>query len=314
MINTVFSACDGGSMLQEAMVRAGVLAPTYRYYASEIDKWAIKVTQQNWSDTQQVGDIHNVDLHTFNGDPIDFMAGGFPCPSFSVAGKGKGFDDPRGQIFWEIVRIKNLLKPKWFLFENVRMKKEFKDVISKHLGVEPIEINSSLVSAQNRRRLYWTNIPYVGPPEDKGIMLKDILEDGYVDRPKSHCIDANYFRGGNLKSYFLRGRRQLVFSKDYMCHVGDADIKGIDSLKRVYHREGKAPTLTTMGGGHREPKVYTHDMRYRKLTPLECERLQTLPSGYTEGVSNMQRYKICGNGFTVDVIAHILKGLLHENK
>jgi len=310
MINTVFSACDGGSMLQEAMVRSGVLAPTYRYYASELDKFAIKVTQKNWSDTQQVGDIYNVGLHTFNGDPIDFMAGGFPCPSFSVAGKGKGFDDPRGQVFWEIVRIKNLLRPKYFLFENVPMKQEYQDVISKHLGVEPIEINSSLVSAQNRRRLYWTNIPQSGLPEDKGIMLKDILEDGCVDRDKSFCLDANYWKGGNLKTYFEKHRRQLVFSKDGLCHVGEANLKGIDSLKRVYHREGKAPTLTTMGGGHREPKVYTHDMSYRKLTPLECERLQTLSDGYTEGVSNTQRYKICGNGFTVDVIAHILKGLL----
>ena len=309
MINTVFSACDGGSMLQEAMVRAGVLSPVYRYYASEVDKWAIKIAQKNWPDTQQVGDIHNVGLHTFNGDPIDFMAGGFPCPSFSVAGRGKGFDDPRGQIFWEIVRLKNILKPKWFLFENVRMKKEYRDVISKHLGVEPIEEDSGLVSGQRRVRLYWTNIPYFGSPEDKGIMLKDILEDGYVDRDKSHCLDANYWKGGNLKTYFEKHRRQLVFSKDGLCHVGDADIKGIDSLKRTYHREGKAPTLTTMGGGHREPKVYVEPMSWRKLTPLECERLQTLPDGYTEGVSNTQRYKICGNGFTVDVIAHILKGL-----
>ena len=309
MINTVFSACDGGSMLQEAMVRAGVLSPVYRYYASEIDKWPIKVTQQNWPDTQQVGDIHNVDLHTFNGDPIDFMAGGFPCPSFSVAGKGKGFDDPRGQVFWEIVRLKNVLKPKWFLFENVPMKQEYQDVINEHLGVEPIEINSSLVSAQNRRRLYWTNIPYTCPPEDKGIMLKDILEDGYVDRDKSFCLDANYWKGGSLKMYHEKHRRQLVFSKDQMCHVGDADLNGHGYLKRVYHSEGKCPTLTSNGGGNREPKVYVEPMSWRKLTPLECERLQTLPDGYTEGVSNTQRYKICGNGFTVDVIAHILKGL-----
>jgi DNA-cytosine methyltransferase len=309
MINTVFSACDGGSMLQEAMVRAGVLSPVYRYYASEIDKYPIKVTQANWPDTQQVGDIHNVDLHTFNGDPIDFMAGGFPCPSFSVAGKGKGFDDPRGQVFWEIVRLKDVLKPKWFLFENVPMKQEYQDVINKHLGVEPIEINSSLVSAQNRRRLYWTNIPYAYPPEDKGIMLKDILEDGYVDRDKSHCLDANYWKGGNLKTYFEKHRRQLVFSKDQMCHVGDADLNGHGYLKRVYHSSGKAPTLTSNGGGNREPKVYVEPMKYRKLTPLECERLQTLPDNYTNHVSNTQRYKVCGNGFTVDVIAHILKGL-----
>ncbi|MBM87798.1 MAG: hypothetical protein CMQ41_05415 [Gammaproteobacteria bacterium] len=211
-----------------------------------------------------------------------------------------GFDDPHGQIFWEIVRLKDVLKPKWFLFENVPMKQEYQDVINKYLGVEPIEINSNLVSAQNRRRLYWTNIPYHGPPKDKGIMLKDILEDGYVDR----------WKGGNLKTYFEKHRRQLVFSKDQMCHVGDADLNGHDCLKRVYHQNGKAPALTSNGGGNREPKVYTGGMSWRKLTPLETERLQTLRDGYTEGVSNTQRYKICGNGFTVDVIAHILKGLI----
>ena len=131
-----------------------------------------------------------------------------------------------------------------------------------------------------------------------------------MDRDKSYCLDANYFKGGNLKSYFEKHRRQLVFSTDGLCHVGDADIKGHDSIKRVYHPQGKAPTLTTMGGGHREPKVIVDELTWRKLTPLECERLQTLPDGYTDkDVSNTQRYKMLGNGFTVDVIAHILKGI-----
>ncbi len=314
MINTVFSACDGGSMLQEAMVRAGVLAPTYRYYASELDKWAIKVTQKNWSDTQQLGDIHNVDLHSFNGDPIDFMAGGFPCPSFSVAGKGKGFDDPRGQVFWEIVRIKNLLKPKWFLFENVPMKQEYQDVINEQLGVKPVRINSNIVSAQNRDRLYWTNIPSVTQPEDKKILLKDILECGCVDRDKSHCLDANYWKGVNLTSYFDTSRRQLVVSEDGLCHVGLADVNGYDLMKRVYHIEGKSPTLNACTGGNREPKIAVGETLWRKLTPLECERLQTLPDNYTEGVSNTQRYKMLGNGWTVDVVAHIFKGLCEAEK
>jgi site-specific DNA-cytosine methylase len=147
-------------------------------------------------------------------------------------------------------------------------------------------------------------------PEDKGIVLKDILEDGLVDRDKSHCLDANYFKGGNLKSYFEKHRRQLVFSKDGLCHVGDADLKGNDSIKRVYHQDGKSPTLTTMGGGHREPKVLVvPGATYRKLTPLECERLQTVPDGYTEGVSNTQRYKMLGNGWTVDVICHVFQAI-----
>ena len=238
------------------------------------------------------------------------MIGGSPCQGFSFAGKQLNFDDPRSKLFFEFVKLKNLLKPKYFLLENVRMKKQYQDIISEHLGVEPIAINSNLVSAQNRYRLYWTNIPNVTQPDDKGILLQDILEDGIVDRDKSHCLDANYFKGGNLKSYFEKHRRQLVFSTDGLCHVGDADIKGHDSIKRVYHPQGKAPTLTTMGGGHREPKVIVDELTWRKLTPLECERLQTLPDGYTDkDVSNTQRYKMLGNGFTVDVIAHILKGI-----
>ena len=235
---------------------------------------------------------------------------GFPCPSFSGAGNRLGTDDPRGQLLHNAIALHNKLCPDWFLYENVAsMKKEHRDMISELIGVEPIEINSNLVSAQNRRRLYWTNIPYAGPPTDRGVLLKHILEDGCVDRDKAHCIDANYWKGGNLKSYFEKHRRQLVFSKDGLCHVGDADLKGIESLKRVYHREGKAPTLTTMGGGHREPKVYTGGMSWRKLSPLECERLQTLPDNYTNHVSNTQRYKMIGNGYTVDAIAHILSGI-----
>jgi site-specific DNA-cytosine methylase len=219
------------------------------------------------------------------------------------------FDDPRSKLFWEFVRILKECKPKYFLLENVKMKQESMDVITEALGVEPIFINSNLVSAQNRQRYYWTNIPMDKLPDDKGIMLKDILEDGHVDRDKAHCIDANYFKGGNLKSYFEKHRRQLVFSEDGLCHVGDADLNGHGYLRRVYHEEGKAPTLCTVQGGNQEPKVYLQPNSWRKLTPLECERLQTVPDGYTEGVSNTQRYKMLGNGWTVDVISHIMKGM-----
>ena len=163
---------------------------------------------------------------------------------------------------------------------------------------------------KKRPRIYWTNIPNVTQPKDKGLKLKDILEiDGYVDRDKSHCLDANYFKGGNLKSYFEKHRRQLVFSDNGLCHVGDADLNGHDLIKRVYHQDGKAPTVNTMNGGNREPKVNTSETTYRKLTPLECERLQTIPDGYTEGVSNTQRYKMLGNSWTADVICHIFKGI-----
>jgi site-specific DNA-cytosine methylase len=262
----------------------------------------------------------------------------------------------RGQLFFTLVDIKNELEARnpdlQFLFENVKMKKEWQTTINEYLGVIPTEINSSLVSAQNRKRLYWANWK-IEQPEDKGLILADALEDGEVDREKSYCIDANYFKGGNPRSNFEDGKRQLVFvagleqgrrlddgksfSRNYregyriysslgkaatlsampkggeggytgLYQVGVAsDIKGIESMLRVYHPKGKAPTLSTMSGGNREPKVAMDDIHYRKLTPLECERLQTLPDFYTEGVSNTQRYKMCGNGWTIDVIAHILK-------
>ena len=357
----VLSLFSGCSMDRVALDRAGINVK--HHMASEIDKYAIQVARKNHPDIHHIGDVTRCGRFwtEHNYPKMDIMIGGSPCQGFSFAGKQLNFDDPRSKLFFEFVKLKNLLKPKYFLLENVRMKKEHQDIISEHLGVEPIAINSRLVSAQNRYRLYWTNIPNVTQPEDKGILLQDILEDGIVDRDKSYCLDANYFKGGNLKSYFEKHRRQLVFSTDGLCHVGDADIKGHDSIKRVYHPQGKAPTLTTMGGGHREPKVlcgawrgrYTidgvrqdhkqkvagltkqrlevrtdgktnslttvqkdnvavdiKDLHWRKLTPLECERLQTLPDWYTnQGVSNTQRYKMLGNGFTVDVIAHILKGI-----
>jgi len=351
----VLSLFDGMSCGQLALQRAGFEVD--RYMACEIDKYGMQVTRKNFPNTIQMGDV--CALKGENLPPIDLLMGGSPCQGFSFAGKQLNFDDPRSALFFEFVRLLKETKPKYFLLENVRMKQEYQDVISEHLGVKPIKINSALVSAQNRVRLYWTNIPGLEQPEDKQLVMKDILEDGFVDRDKSHCLDANYFKGGNLKSYFEKHRRQLVFSKDGLCHVGDADLKGNDSIKRVYHQDGKCPTLTTMGGGHREPKVlivpeatkkgyteiedgdcfdltfpksktrrgrnmkdksncltaanyeymrYEHPT-YRKLTPLECERLQTVPDNYTEGVSNTQRYKMLGNGWTVDVICHVLKNI-----
>lgn len=254
----VLSLFDGISCGQLALHRAGV--PVTAYFASEVDKHAIAVTQRNWPNTVQLGDVRNV--HPEQVGPIDILIGGSPCQGFSIAGKGLGFDDPRSQLFFEYVRLLGALKPRWFLLENVRMKQHDQNIITALLGVAPVKINSADFSAQNRERLYWTNIP-VAPWVDRGILLADILEiEGDVDRDKSYCIDANYHKGGNLKSY-AKGRRQLVFS----------------------------------------------DSTFRKLTVTECERLQTLPDGYTEGVSNTQRYRAIGNGWTVDVIAHILRGI-----
>jgi DNA (cytosine-5)-methyltransferase 3A len=370
----VLSLFDGMSCGRIALDKAGI--PVTNYFASEIDKYAIQVAKANYPDTIHIGDVQEVMWpETFEGMKIDLLLGGSPCQGFSMAGKRLNFDDPRSKLFFEYVRILKECKPKYFLLENVRMKQESQDIISEYLGVQPVAINSSLLSAQNRYRLYWTNIPF-DTPQDLGIKLQDVLEDDFItDREKSHCIDANYFKGGgmsNLRVYFDKSRRQIVFSKDGLCHVGDADIKGHGYNKRVYHPEGKSPSLCAASGGNLEPKVmvnpasivgrrlqdgvrkdndksvpitqclevhehdksrclstiskdtlisilsqgryedaYTKEMRplWRKLTPLECERLQTVPDGYTNHVSNSQRYKMLGNGWTVDVVAHILKGV-----
>ena len=307
----VLSLFDGMSCGRIALEKAGILID--KYYACEIDKYAVKVSKANYPDTFQLGDVKDLTwndsaLHAHLRPKIDLLIGGSPCQGFSFAGKHLDFDDPRSKLFFEFVRLMDETKPKWFLLENVRMKEESQDIISRYMGVQPQEINSSLVSAQNRKRLYWTNIPFT-VPEDRGIMLKDIIEDGLVDRDKAHCLDANYHKGGNLKIYFEKSRRQLVFSQDGMCHVGDADLKGHDLIKRVYHPDGKSPTLNACTGGNREPKIATDNLKWRKLTPLECERLQTVPEGYTAHVSNTQRYKMLGNGWTVDVVAHIFKNL-----
>ena len=410
----VFSLFDGMSCGQLALQKSDI--PVGTYHASEIDKWAIKITQKNFPYTLQMGDITKLEdarleiIRKHIG--IDLVMGGSPCQGFSFAGKNLNFEDPRSKLFFDFVRVLKILKPKYFLLENVRMKKESQDVISEYLGVEPVAINSNLVSAQNRHRLYWTNIPF-DMPKDKGIILADILEDGVTDREKSHCLDANYFKGGNLKSYFEKHRRQLVFNnkggairgrydkdgkikqqlelrpddktnslttvqKDNVVvsgciQVGTADLKGHDIIKRVYSRKGKAPTLNTMNGGNREPKVIcgqmigrkinpktgkrddynpnikteqrielkgdgksgalttvqkdnlvVTDKYWRSLTPKECERLQTLADDYTmfgdfnvwsdcesdiKDISKTQRYKMLGNGWCVDVVTEIFKGL-----
>ena len=340
----VLSLFDGMSCTQIALKNLGIKVD--KYYASEIDKYAIQITQKNFPDTVQLGDVK--DIKGKDLPEIDLIVAGSPCQGFSFAGKQLAFDDPRSALFFEFVRILREVKPKYFLLENVRMKKEFQAVISEQVSniypeytsgglfnIEPILINSALVSAQNRNRLYWTNIPGIEQPDDLGIVLRDVLEDSFVaDRNKSYCIDANYYKGGNPKNYFKKSRRQLVFNTPKQVGVAK-EINGHDILKRVYSEDGKSPTLNSMGGGNREPKVVVSKIRdksktvrsggrlsynrhewdsvdelhWRKLTPLECERLQTVPDNYTEGVSNTQRYKMLGNGFTVRVIEHILKNI-----
>ena len=298
----VLSLFDGMSCGQIALNRANIKYKNY--YASEIDKYAIKVAMSNYPDTIQIGSVTEVKAE--NLPKIDLLIGGGPCQGFSVCGKQLNFDDPRSKLFFEFVRIKNETNPTFFLFENVRMKQEWQDIISEHLGVKPIMINSALVSAQNRERLYWTNIPCISQPEDKQIFIRDILEcqnkipviknrGALTYKPKkSTCLDANYFKGVDN-----HGQRTGCIE------VGKADLNGHDFLKRIYSPEGKSPTLTAVCGGNQERKIAVDSSHWRKLTPVECERLQTLPDNYTSGISDTQRYKCIGNGWTVDVIAHI---------
>lgn len=301
----VLSLFDGMSCGQIALRRAGV--PYDKYYASEIDKYAIKVTQHNYPDTIQLGSV--TDIKGTDLPQIDLLIGGSPCQGFSSAGKQLNFDDPRSKLFFEFVRLIKECKPKYVLLENVKMKKEYQNIISECLGVEPVEINSSLVSAQNRRRLYWCNWD-VEQPEDKGIFLKDILEHGFVEGKKSHCLDANYYKGGNLKQYFEKHRRQVVFSDNYLQY--DLSGKGHKSQdQRAYYLDGKHGTLPSNNCATKVKVLLDREnINIRKLTPIECERLQTVPDNYTNCVSNSRRYSMLGNGWTVDVIAHIFKGLL----
>lgn len=293
----VLSLFDGISCGQVALERAGI--EVGNYYAAEVDKYAIKVTQANYPNTIQLGDVTKWREWDIDWSSIDLLIGGSPCQGFSFAGKQLAFDDPRSALFFEYLNILNHIKAVnpgvKFMLENVRMKKEYLDVITNLLGVEPVFINSSLVSAQERKRFYWANWEF-RQPEDKGIVLSDIIEAGVVDRDKSFYIDANYWKGGNLKAYFEKHRRQLVF------FIGRGNNPaGFRALN------GKTPSLTSNSWQHNN---FLADINgFRKLTPIEYERLQTLPDNYTGHVSNTQRYKALGNGWTVDVIAHIFKGL-----
>ena len=283
----VLSLFDGLSCGQIALERCGIKVD--KYYASEIDKSAIKIAQYNYPNTIQLGDVTSVTKSSLEN--IDLLIGGSPCQGFSNAGAGLNFEDPRSKLFFEFVRLLKECNPKYFLLENVKMKKEYQDIITSYLGVEPIMINSSLVSAQNRERLYWTNIPNISNLNDKEIMLFDILDD----MPFTHSIEKAelHMTSNNIQNI---KKASTSFSWFYE--------------QQIYTRWSKTRTLKAGGGSGNIPKVLSECLTmFRKLTPIECERLQTIPDNYTEGVSNSQRYKMLGNGWTVDVIAHIFKGL-----
>jgi len=394
----VLSLFDGMSCGMIALDRLGIKVDTY--YASEVDKYAIEVSQKNYPEIIQIGDVCNIKAEDYQD--IDLILAGSPCQGFSFAGKQLAFDDPRSSLFFEFVRLLKEIKPKYFLLENVNMKKEFLDVISEQVsscypelpfGIERIKINSALVSAQNRVRWYWTNIPGVDQPEQRGIVLRDILE--------THSFENS------------------AETHDTPKQIATAiDVNGHDILKRVYSEDGKSPTVNTCGGGNREPKVVAgawrgrsldesgknvawketkpkqmlelrkdeksnsltsvrkdnlvvqsyrevrteeakrlrreskqktgkdhtpfrakkivpredgkvgtvtpglnndhmisltkdkdQDVYWRKITPIEAERLQTVPDNYTDCVSTTQRLKCLGNGWTIEVITHILKNM-----
>lgn len=278
-LDNVLSLFDGMSCGQIALNRAGISYE--KYYASEIDKHALKIAQHNYPNTIQLGDvtqIKGIDL-----PQVDLLIGGSPCQGFSFAGKQLNFEDPRSKLFFEFVRLLQECKPKYFLLENVRMKKEHKKVISEYLEVEPIEINSCNFVPQNRPRLYWTNIP-IEPVSNKSHKLKNILLNDDFD---------------DLKN--------LMLSKE-----------GIDYMGRLrngkprweYHTNplnGNAACLTA--NMYKGIPYGVIKEKMRRLHPIECERLQGVPDNYTSSVSNTQRYKMLGNGWTVDVIAHIFDGI-----
>jgi DNA (cytosine-5)-methyltransferase 3A len=369
----VLSLFDGMSCGMIALDRLGIKVDNY--YASEIDKYAMQVSAANYPEIIQVGDITKLDLSTL--PKIDLVMGGSPCQGFSVAGKGLAFDDPRSALFFEFVKCVNELKPKYFLLENVNMKKEWLQVINEYMGVEGIKINSALVSAQNRQRWYWTNIPTIKQPEQRGIVLSDILEND-AEEPMYSNIYGGF---GEKKPREHYEKSVTIRANSGGGSIPNVKIKDFDkNLDKMTTKEGKAYALTASYNGAvawnsiekkqrsmvpvvkamtevRTPEAnqirYEHKRKtgkdwsprhmrhlverpdekmntltgsltkqhilqitkeenkvsWRKLTPIECERLQTVPDNYTNHVSNTQRYKMLGNGWTIEVIAHILQNM-----
>ena len=279
----VLSLFDGMSCGQIALNRAGI--PYGKYYASEIDNHAIKVTQHNYPGTIQLGSV--TDVKGTDLPQIDLLIGGSPCQSFSNAGNGTGFNGKSG-LFYEYVRLIKECNPKYFLLENVKMKKEWQDIISKELSCQPIKINSNILSAQNRERLYWTNIP-VNEIHDKFIFIEDILDKKFDEK------------------YWLKERNTELLLKKVSIENAP-NIACIDVYNKKVKLDRKCPTLTLP---HHNSIRLLQNGRIRKLTPNECEKLQTVPLNYTNcGLSDIHRYSMLGNGWTVDVIAHIFLNLL----
>jgi DNA (cytosine-5)-methyltransferase 3A len=406
----VLSLFDGMGCGYEALKRAGIAVSEYHAY--EVDKYAIQIAKKNHPDIIHHGEINFMtDFTQFAG--FDLLIGGSPCQGFSAAGKGLNFNDPRSQLFFEFIRAKREMNPRWFMLENVKMKKEWLDIIDKYMSVKSVVINSALVSAQNRVRHYWCNWK-VEQPADRGLLLRDIIEDGAVDgchvvseaalarahrknyshprimpdktgtlstknnsgqlafdsgttlipidKPhklvnvnpsgngmngwfygtdaKAPCLTTNKGEGSKITGGRVVGRKldpetgkrddsaphltakqrfelredgkagciTTVGKDSVLVQVGHTG-ESYDMNGRIYSEEGKSPTLMTNPAGGNRPPLIGDSITYRKLTPIECERLQTLPDDYTAGVSNTQRYRMLGNGWTIEVIVHIFSSM-----
>lgn len=313
---SLFDGIGGGAI---ALTRSGI--KINKYYSSEIDKYALQVNRKNFPDSIELGDVENWRDWDIDWKSVDLVIGGSPCQGFSKAGNGLNFHHEKSKLFFVFVDILNHLKKHnpdvKFLLENVRMKQEWQDVISDLVGAKPVMINSSIVSAQNRVRLYWTNITGYEIPEDKNILLENIIQSGEVDRDKSYCIDANYFKGINIKTYLMKSRRQIVWEIPEATKKGFIEVsegQGIDlTFIKSKTRRGrlmlkKSNCLTASNYNY---CIVTKDW-FRLFTPIECERLQTIDDDFTKygldekgktiEISNSQRKKMLGNGWTIDII------------
>jgi len=276
----VLSLFDGMSCGQIALNKLGLKYDNY--FASEIDKHAIKVTESNYPNTKHIGSV--TEIKGTDLPKIDLLIGGSPCQGFSFAGKQLNFDDDRSKLFFEFVRLLKEVNPKYFLLENVKMKKEYQDIISGYLRCEPISINSRLVTYNQRKRLYWTNIPNIEQPKDLNLKINDFIGgDSY----------------GTIR--VLKDKSRIVVeSKDiHSLTARYTDLNGSSRPMIILNREVIGRTFDSK----------KTNIDYRMLTPEECEKLQTVPLGYTKEVSDSQRRKMLGNGWTVDVIAHIFKNI-----
>lgn len=297
---SVLSLFDGISAGRLALDRAGIQVD--KYYASEIDKYAIQVSQKNWPDIIQIGDVTKVKGADYSD--VDLLIGGSPCQGFSLSGKQLNFDDPRSKLFFEYVRILKEIKPKYFLLENVRMKSNHENVISEILGVEPMRINSSLVSCQSRNRLYWTNILQLDQIPDKGLHLNSVLENVYDYDPNTFLETVRKQVKQILSTSKYQNNFILEVDKNGRPLVLRPDRLKIQRIGRIGLPTTKSEIITCLS----QPFVFD-GKNVRKVTHKEAERLQTFDDEYTEGLSSSQRYKCLGNSWTVDIISYLFKGL-----